>query len=164
MAADALSEFWRARSTRERKVLGAGALLLAAALLYALVLAPLVESRAKLQQRLPKTRAETSLMQAQVEAIEKARAGTRAAAVPGNLAARVGLSAETVGVRAALREITPVADDQARVTGDAVPARALMAWLAELDKQGLRVTSCTLTPAAEGNNVALDMRIQGTAP
>lgn len=164
MAADAWLNFWRARSARERNVLGVGGVILLLALAYGLVLDPMLAMRAKLEKRLPIMRAETRLMQVQVAAMERERTVAKSATVPASLAGRVAVSAESTGVRARLGEITPVGDDQVRVDGTAMPVRELVSWLDELERQGLRVVHCVMTSTETPGVVTLSMRIQGAAP
>lgn len=164
MAADAWLNFWRARSPRERGVLAVGAGILSMALAYGLLLDPMLAVRAKLEMRLPMMRAETRLMQAQVAAIERERVTAANPSGPASLVGRVGVSAESAGVRAKLREIVPIGDDQVRVDGVAVPVRELVSWLGDLDRQGLRVVHCLMASTDSPGAVTLSMRVQGAAP
>ncbi len=70
----ALAVYWGARSEQEQRVIGVGAAVLLAALLYATLIAPAVSGRAALEKSLPQLRQQAAQLQAMAaEAGELAR-------------------------------------------------------------------------------------------
>ncbi|MBK6742771.1 MAG: type II secretion system protein M [Hydrogenophilales bacterium] len=159
MPADSFNAFWRSRSTRERTYLGLGAAVLLLALVYILLLDPLLETRSKLEKRLPQLRAEVRLMQVQVAEVERLRAGSQNAK-QGALLGRIGVSASEVGIRDKMQQIVSIAEDRVRVTGGAVPLNAWLEWLGTLEKQGIRVAYCRMIPTEAGGH-AVEALLQG---
>lgn len=161
MAAERWQAFWAARAPRERLALGLAGLVVGGALAYAAVYEPLAKSRADLEKRLPKVRAEARLMQAQVAEIERLR---KRAPVAGqtSLVARLGATAAARGLRAGLSDIGALGEDRARVAGN-LSLPAWLDWLGELEGQGIRVVSCRLTPGEPGAGVSIEAIFAGAA-
>ena len=53
---EAFATYWLARTEQERRFLGAGAIVVALALVYSVLLAPALDGRAKLTKALPEMR------------------------------------------------------------------------------------------------------------
>jgi general secretion pathway protein M len=162
MADNNLMQFWRARSTRERWILGIGGAILALALLHGLVYAPVMAARAKLEKRLPQTRAEVRQMRAQVVAVEHHMATSKSTQGASGLQGRIGQSATEAGLREAFSEITALPDGRVRVVGGAVPTQAGLRWLADLEKSGTRIIQCALTPTQVAGVMAMELQVQGS--
>ncbi|KVE35175.1 type II secretion system protein GspM [Burkholderia sp. TSV86] len=75
---EALSQFWDARTTREKQLLGWGGAVLAIAIAYSVLWSPAQEGRARIQRELPTMRHELAQMNAQAN-----EARTLAAAAQG---------------------------------------------------------------------------------
>ncbi len=165
MAADFLSRaraFWSARNRRERLFLAIGAGALGVALLYGLAYDPLARAREKLASRLPQTRAEVRLMRVQVAEIERLR-GSLPAADRGSLARTVDAGAAAQGLREALVSVDPLGQGRVRVATRAQPAAAWLAWLDELERQGVRVLSCRLSLDDKTREASLEAVLDGGA-
>jgi general secretion pathway protein M len=161
VANSSFNTFWQARSARERLtlMLGAGVLLLGLA--YALILDPLMNARTKLDKRLPQLRAEVHLMRVQVAEIERLRASAKPAG-QGALPGRVGVSATQAGIRDKLQQVVSIADDRVRVVGGPLSMTAWLAWLRDLEAQGIRVAYCRMSGAESGGH-AVEALLQGEA-
>jgi general secretion pathway protein M len=162
MAAERWTAFWTARAPRERLALVLAAAVVGLALAYVLIYEPLAKSRAALEKRLPATRAEARLMQAQVIEIERLR---KQAPTPGqaSLVGRLNATAAARGLRAGLAEIGALDAERARVAGS-VPLAAWLDWLAELEGQGVRVVTGRIVPGGQGGTVTVEAVFSGAAP
>lgn len=141
---------WLARRPpRERRLLAAGALALAAAPLYAL-LAPLADVAAR-EARLAALQAEQRALHGELaEAARLAALPEAAALAPGALPATLQRALAAAGIDA---RVEPAGEAQARVAGHA-PFRLWLDWLATLRRQvRLRVVEAefTTTTAAAGD-------------
>jgi type II secretory pathway component PulM len=157
-----LHAFWAGRTSRERTFLAAGATVLLLGLGYGLVVEPLVKANHKLAASLPKQRAELRLMRAQVDEIERLRAGSRSAGKTGSaLVHAIESAAAAHGVREAVTGLAPLAADRVRVTTGPMPASAWLAWFSDLERQGISVVSWRLTGEDKAGRFAVEALLAG---
>lgn len=157
--------FWAGRNTRERRMLGLGGAVLLLGLLYGLVYDPLAQARQKMLGRLPELRAELRLMRAQVAQIEyqRRRAGMNQITAAG-LSRLVASTAAGHGLQQAIRASVPLDGERLQVVTQPHPASALLAWLADLERQGARVQSCRISVTGPSGLATLDAIIGVGAP
>lgn len=133
-----LLDFWHARTTRERRILGGGALLLIVLFGYAWLWLPVQRERAQLHQDLPALRVQALQVAADRQAVAALRAQP-AAPAGGDLASRVDGLAVAGGLRARIDAIVPLDAQQVRVRFTDVPFDEWVAWLDTVQKAGVRV-------------------------
>lgn len=136
-----LNEFWAARATRERRFLSAGAVLLALALFYAVLIAPALDGIASLQRQLPVARARAARLEALIAEAKALRSQPQVATVsPGEARAALDKSLEAAGLKAAHTESLPNGD--LRVTFVDVPYGKWTGWLANSERtMGVRTVA-----------------------
>lgn len=66
----AIRDFWQQREPRERLILAGGAAVVAALLLWALVIAPLYSERSRLERVLPALRTDTALFKRDIASVQ----------------------------------------------------------------------------------------------
>jgi general secretion pathway protein M len=143
---EALSEFWAARSPRERSVLLAGAALALAAVLYAAILDPGMEARERLSATLPRLRAQVQDMHLQKKQIEQLRRAAGAAPRTGDLRALLRASVERSAWQRAVERIEWRSDERVLVAASSVGFDQWLDWLRGLQRElGVRVVSCEIT-------------------
>ena len=166
MAADMktrLTHVWQARNPRERMILTAGGVFVLCAAAYAGLYLPLETTHRKLAERLPQMRAQQRLMSAQVEEIERLRrdGGGRPEA-PVSLARRIQSSLMTAGLQEAVVSVTPVGEDLVQVVTRERPVNDWMAWLFELQRQGVRVKTANLRYSGKEGAARLEVSFTGS--
>jgi general secretion pathway protein M len=122
---DQLSLYWLARTEQERKYLAVGGIVVLAALVYMLFMAPALNGREKLRAQLPQLREEAAKMQAlALEAGELARQPAPQV---------TPMTRETLSASLASRSITPtslvVSGDFAKLQLNGVAFAAVYSWL-----------------------------------
>lgn len=132
------TDFWNARTPRERLILGGGALLLLVLLGYAWLWLPVQRESAQLRAALPALRAQAQQVAADRQAVAALRARP-AAAVGGDLAARVDALAVAGGLRARIEAIVPLDAQRVRVRLPEVAFDDWITWLDTAQKAGVRV-------------------------
>jgi general secretion pathway protein M len=142
----ALSEFWAARSPRERSVLRAGAVLVLGALLYGAILEPGLEARQRLSAALPRLRAQAHDMRLQKKEIEQLRRTAGAVPQSGDLRALLRASVERSSWQRSVERIEWRSDERVLVAASAVGFDQWLDWLRALQHElGVRVVSCEIT-------------------
>jgi general secretion pathway protein M len=149
-----------ARSERERRVLAVGGVVLALLLAYGAVYEPLRQARAKLLERLPAQRAALRLMQVQVAEIERLRTHMGAAAT-GTLEQRIKASAAAFGLGEAFTQFTPLTQEQVQIVTQPLPTGSWSAWLEDLERQGVAVVRCRITPDGQNGVASLELTLTG---
>ncbi|MFL9888515.1 type II secretion system protein M [Paraburkholderia agricolaris] len=159
----ALTQWWEARATREKQLLGASALLAGVAVVYSVLWSPAFDGSARLLASLPGLEAEVADVGVQADEARGLRA-SGAIAAPSGTALRDALSASLDA--AALGQVQlAVLDKAVQVDAKDVPFGAWIAWLDEArkrfhvraisarvtanDKPGHAAVSVTLQPAGE---------------
>lgn len=142
---------WDGLSAQERKLVTALAVIVGAFLLYLILWAPMQRELARLRVSVPQDRAKLIVMRAQAAQAQQLRAKQPAAGTRGGgLLSTIEQSAGTRGLRQSVARIEPEGETGARVFFDEVSFNELVAWLADLQSQGIRVESATVQrrPAA----------------
>lgn len=148
------------RSARERMFLLAGGFTLLVLLGYGLLYEPQNEARSKLAKRLPAERAELRLMRVQAEEIQRLR--TRMGdSGKGGLEQRVKSSAAAFGVGESFAQFVTVANDQLQLSTQPLPTDTWIEWLADLERQGVRVVRCHITASEQGGLAKLELTLTG---
>jgi general secretion pathway protein M len=160
MAVDAVRAFWNARNSRERRILAIAGGILLAAILYVVLIEPVLNARARLEKQLPMARAEVRLLRAQVAEIERLRASVPAAP-QGALTSRVGVIASQLGARDAFQEISALPDGRVRVVARTIQTRVWLDWLKRIEDSGARIEHCRVTPLEPIGEVNVEL-ILGT--
>lgn len=148
------------RTPRERKVLLAGGVILLVLLVYGALFEPLRQARAKLLERLPAQRAELRLMRVQVAEIERLRSQAGSVA-KGSLEQRVRSSAAIFNLGEAFTQFNLLTQDQIQLATHPLPTASWSAWLADLERQGVSVTRCRITPDPQASLASLEMTLTG---
>lgn len=140
--------WWQQLAPREQRMLGGGALLLAALLGYVLLWEPLQQSRADWRGRAIAADANLRWMRAAAEQVVALRGagGVQPVASDGrSLLARVDGGAREAGLGGALLRVEPSGPDQVRVQFQQASFDALMQWLEQLgERDGVRVTELSV--------------------
>lgn len=132
------TDFWNARTPRERLILGGGALLLLVLLGYAWLWLPVQRESAQLRAALPALRAQAQQVAADRQTVAALRARP-AAPASGDLAARIEALAVAGGLRARIEAIVPLDAQRVRVRLPEVAFDDWIAWLDTAQKAGVRV-------------------------
>lgn len=159
----ALTQWFEARAPREKKLLVAGGVFVALALVYNVLWEPAYDGRAQIAAKLPQIEAQLADVQMQVDEARRLKA---AAAVrpPAGIALREALSESLTQAGIVKAQLTMLGKG-VQIDAKAVPFAAWIAWLdqvrrdqhvrvinahasAEL-KQGQATVSATLQPAAD---------------
>lgn len=136
-----MNRHWQERTPRERRVLVAGAVVLAGVLLWVGAWEPLERKRAALRQEVADNAAALAWLRPAVADREAAGALVEDDA---SLLARVDATARTHGVQAQLSSIEPEGPRRIRLQFADVPFDALARWLAALADQGVTVDELSL--------------------
>lgn len=148
------------RSPRERMVLFAGSLFLLVLLGYGLVYEPLAKARAGLAKRLPTERAELRLMRVQAAEIQRLR--TRMGdSGRGGLEQRVKSSAAAIGLGESFAQFVTLSNDQIQLSTQPLPTNTWIDWLADLERQGVRVVRCHITASEQAGLAKLELTLTG---
>lgn len=162
-----MKTWWLSLAARERRLLGFGAAVLAAAALYAGVWSPLDDERARLRTATAAARADLAWMRAaaaRLDAAPVARAAGAAGAagaVAGPLPRRLEQSAQAAGISASLRQLDAGADGRLAVRFEAVAFDALLPWLETLAAQGVRVVQFDIEREPGAGRVSARLVLDG---
>jgi type II secretory pathway component PulM len=152
-----IREAWDRRSARERSVLAAGAIAIAALLFVALAWIPLERTRERLEREVPELRSAVAALQRDADEVRRLRAMPLAATAAGQPLASLaagGLAAPP-GAR-----LTLAGDRHLKLAGDDVGFAALLEWLsAAAAAQGLRVESARLEARPEPGRVRAEIML-----
>lgn len=152
--------WWRNLPPRERWIVSLGAAVLAFALLYFALWAPIKRDLAKLQKAVPENRAKLALMRAQAQQVANMRGQTPRAQATGDLLSTLEQSANVKGLRQAITRMEPEGKDGARLNFDEVSFNSLASWLAELQTQGVRVDSAAVQRQAQPGMVSARVTVR----
>jgi len=154
---ETLRELWNAREPRERRVIGAGFVLLALAVVWAYAWEPVVADRARLVDALPRLRVQAALVSVQGGEVERLRSAARARSGAPAPEAAIAEAAKANGVGDAATAVTSLADGRVQVSMRAVPFDALVRVLAQLAaSHGYAVESIALRAAPEPGRVQVE--------
>jgi general secretion pathway protein M len=148
--------FWAARDARERRLLGAGATVLAGALLYLVLVAPAADGVQRLQRLLPQTRTRAAELDALVAEARSLRSLPQAATLaPADARSALDKSLDLAGLKASKGD--PLGNGDLRLRFAAVPYGKWSAWLAQAEHTlgvhavAVRVQASGGTPPVPGN-------------
>lgn len=141
---------WDGLSAQERKLVSALAVAIGAFLFYLILWAPMQRELTRLRASVPQDRAKLIVMRAQAVQAQQLRAKQPAGTRGDGLLSAIEQSAGSRGLRQSVARIEPEGKTGARVFFDEVSFNELVAWLADLQTQGIRVESATVQrrPAA----------------
>jgi general secretion pathway protein M len=157
-----LKNRWNALPLRTRRLILAGTVAIAATLLYAVAWLPLERDLVRLRTGVPLEAEQLNWMRVQAPVAKAMRAkttGTAGAPIPG-----IEQSALTHGMRSYITRLEAEGSAGARVTLEAVPFNALIAWISELQAaQGLIVEETTINAHATPGVVNAQLRFRSGA-
>lgn len=152
-----MNRLWHSRTPRERRVLIAGAAVLAGIVLWVGAWEPLAHKRAALRQQVSDNAAALAWLR---PAAADPGADGSAAREDGSLLARVDAAARRHGVQAQLSNIEPEGAQRIRLQFADVPFDALARWLDALAAQGVSVDELSVqrSPGAGRVHARLSLR------
>lgn len=152
--------WWNSLQLRERRLLMAGAGLMAALAYWVLLWQPLVAAREQSRAAVVSLQQATALARTQVTAILASR--TLAAPRPvRSLFALIDSSARDAGLMSAQTRIEPLGEDRVRVSMDGVNFDQLAAWLENLDRsEGVDISEWSVDRALVPGVVNASMTLQ----
>lgn len=153
---------WDGLTAQERKLVTALAIVIGLFLLYLMLWAPMQRELTRLRVAVPQDRAKLIVMRAQAVQARQLRAQLPSASRSSSgLLSTIEQTAGARGLRQSVARIEPEGQTGARVFFDEVSFNDLVAWLAELQTQGIRVESATLQrrPTAGIVNARILLRV-----
>ena len=140
--------WWAARSPRERRVLGAGTILLLLALAFVLWFES-ERTRARLNAELPRLRASIAALERDAAEVQRLRTQPAAAPSAGAQSPLVNLATQAGGLPGA--QIAVLDDKRVKLTAGDIGFGALLEWLRNAQaSHGMRVESARLDALAAG--------------
>lgn len=153
-----MNKWWAQREERERRVLGAGALLALLVLAWALAWEPLTSSRDALRADVQRQAAELAWMRPAV-AEAMARGGVDAPVADGrSLLARVDAGVRESGLGNQLVAVEPQGDGRVSVRLSQADFDRFATWLEQQVRSGLVVEALSVQRAAAGADIRLELR------
>lgn len=131
-----ISDFWRQREPRERRLLGAALAIAALGLLYLLLIEPAMEARAQLQKSLPVLRQQVGQMQEMARELRASAVDQNAPQLEIVSRENIESSLERAGLNA--QNLT-VSGDTARVQFSDASFSTILVWLDQV-RQSLALT------------------------
>jgi general secretion pathway protein M len=139
--------YWRGLAARERLIVAAGALVVGVLLLYGVLWLPMQRDLDSLRANLPREHEQLLSMRAQAGRIKLLRAAAPTAVQSDGLLSFVEQSATAFSVRPNIKRIEPQGTNAVSLAIDGVAFDSLVAWLANLQKQGgVRIDNANLEP------------------
>jgi general secretion pathway protein M len=136
--------WWASLAERERRVLGAGGVVLALVILYLFAWEPLAAARQQRHVELQAARALATQLD-QLAAIAPRGAGAPTAGAGQSLLAIVDQSRKASAIDKPPTRLQPEGDDTVRIWLEDVPFEALVRWLGDLQaRYGVRVDSADI--------------------
>jgi len=157
-----VSEFWRAASPRERVALSAVVVVVLGAALYLFLWEPAIAARRSLDTALPRLRAQLEQMHWQRDEVLALRRKVGSAAVRGDLAGTLRVSAAQAQFSTAVERVEAAPGGKARMVAGPVPFQAWLAWAETLHRQlGIRVENCQVRALDQPGLVRVDASFSG---
>ena len=153
-------------SARERNLVYLAAALLAAALVYLLLVMPLNGMHRRLESRVERKSGDLAWMRQVAPQVTAAAAAGTAPASTESLVVLVDRSARAAGLGAAVRDQSPSGSRGLRLRLEGAPFDVLVAWLASLREQyGVEVESASVdsTPTPGLVNASITLTHPGSA-
>jgi len=155
-----LRQFWLERAPRERQLLLAGAVFLAAVLLYLVAIQPAVSGVARLQRVLPQTRLQAAQLEALVTEAKSLRAQPSVAAA-GQADARASLDASLLAAGLPTSNNAPIVNGEVRLVFTNVPFGKWAAWLAGAERTlGVHAAAVRLKAAAAAGAADIELTLR----
>ena len=153
---------WNALGSRERRALTVAGGFLGIVLFYVLVWNPVESGLAASRARQPTVQSRLAQVREQAVLVEKLRRGPRIAKTTDALAAAEQAAARH-GLRERVKRIDPEGTRAVRIQIEAAPFAAVMAWLVELQQQGVRAETASFERQSSPGlvNARLVLRAQG---
>ena len=154
-----LARLWHSRPPRERSLVAAGFVVLAAMLVVALAWLPLERARARLATELPELRASIVALERDAEEVKRLR--TVPATIPANPAPLAPLIAANAWARELPGVQLSVPDEKhVRLAGEDIGFSALLDWLATAQAaHGLRVESARIEALPQPGRVRAELTL-----
>ncbi len=143
---ESLSEYWAARSSRERAMLATVALVVAAAALYVLMLGPGLVARAKLSAALPGLRAQIADMRQQEKEIALLRKKSQTFSQSTDLKAQLQSAVARTSFVNAVQRVDSLSVDKVALSAAPVVFDDWAGWVGSLQREfGVRLDACKIT-------------------
>lgn len=163
-----LRQLWQwflSLETRERRVLGAGVVILVVFVLYAAVVSPYVHHRQMLNAELQSQRSLIAWMRPAAARLESLRGSQRAPLPGGSLLSAINSSAASAGLGSALQQAQTAGDGAVRVQFTGVNFDSLMRWLVTLQQTyGVLASDATVTRTSGPGLVDASLALRSPAP
>lgn len=154
---ESASALWRARSTRERAILGGGALVAALALLYGLVWEPGMAARRTLSDTLPRMRAQLEDMRLQQKEAASLRKQLESIPPSGDLKALLQSAATQASFGRALERVEAVSADRVFFAAGPVDFDAWLDWAAAMQRDfGARIEAGRIVATEQPGRVRVE--------
>lgn len=142
---DALKQFWIERAPRERLVLGVGGVLLAAVLLYLMLIEPAWTGIGRLERSLPQQRTQAAELDALLGEVKGLRSQPQVATVsPSEVKGAIEASLGRAGLK--MTRMIPLSEGDLQLTFSNVPYGTWASWLAGIERElGARATTVVVT-------------------
>ena len=148
-----LATMWFDRSPGERRVLAIAGGIVALGLILAFVALPLQRAHARLVAELPSLRASVAALEKQAAEAKKLR--SMVAVASSTTAANASIASRPL----AGAQVAIVDDKHVGVTGADVSFAALVEWLADAERSGLRVERAHIDALPIAGRVKIDLRL-----
>jgi type II secretory pathway component PulM len=159
-----LLQYWRSLSSREQSFLAVGGLAAAAIMAYVLAWEPWHHELQQLRERVPAERASAAWMTQEANGLrpllaqqKKSKTGTN---VP--LLTVIEETARQAGLRDAIRQMQPGEGDEVKVWLQDVYFDPWVKWIDTLSRQGIAVSSVSITRSQQPNMVNVRATLQRT--
>jgi general secretion pathway protein M len=160
---DRLRNAWNSLQSRERLVVGVGAVILLALLGYGVVWAPVQHDLSNLRINVPKQRTQLALMRVQAKQVAQLRGSAPTKIASGNLLTKLEQSAQNRGLRESIARMEPDETNAVRLSLNSVDFNALLRWLKELQTQnGIRPETATITSQPDPGLVNARLLMRGS--
>ncbi len=157
-----LRNAWNSLQSRERLIVGVGAVVLSALLGYSTVWVPAQRDLSNLRINVPKQRTQLALMRVQARQVAQLRGSAPSRIASGNLLTKLEQSAQNRGLRENITRMEPDETNSVRLSLDSVDFNALLRWLKELQIQnGIRPETATVTAQSDPGLVNARLLMSG---
>lgn len=157
---ETLLRYWSERAPREKALLAGGGAVVAAALIYLVLIEPAWNGIARLQRSLPATRAQAAQLDALLGDVSALKTRPQVAAISA-AEARATLEKSLAGAGLKAARIQPLSEGDLQISFTNVPYAAWSTWLAETERTlGARATSVTATRAAAAGQADIELGLR----
>lgn len=159
-----LWQWFMSLEMRERRVLGAGVIILVVFVLYAAVASPYVHHRQSLNAELQSQRSLIAWMRPAAARLESLRGSQRTALPGGSLLSAINSSAAAAGLGSALQHAQTASDGAVRVQFTGANFDSLVRWLVTLQQTyGVLASDATVTRASGPGLVDASLALRAPA-